>query len=184
MTTDHDGRKALGGRHLVLVGLMGAGKSSAGRSLAARLDLPFADADEEIEKAAGRSISDIFAEYGEPEFRRLEREVIARMLTGPQRVIATGGGAVMDQETLSRIKEHSVSVWLRVRLDVLVTRTARRGHRPLLQNGDSRETLRRLLELRAPYYSQADLVVDAGDGPPERTVTAVMTALAKLEPKE
>jgi len=184
MTAEIGGREALQGRHIVLIGLMGAGKSTVGRVLARRLRLPFTDADEAIEAAAKRSISDIFADYGEAEFRRLEREVIARLLANEQQhVIATGGGAPMDPDTRARIKAHAISVWLRVKLGTLAARTERRGKRPLLADGEVKETLRRLLAEREPVYSQADLIVDGGSGPPERTVDAILAAIAKLEPK-
>lgn len=183
MSAEIGGREALQGRHLVLIGLMGAGKSTVGRVLARRLGLPFVDADEAIEAAAKRSITDIFQDYGEAEFRRLEREVIARLLAGPQHVIATGGGAPMNPDTRARIRETAVSVWLRVRLATLAARTERRGRRPLLAEGDVRETLRRLLEEREPVYSQADLVIDGGACPPERTAELVLKALARMEPK-
>lgn len=181
MTAELGGTEALAGRHIVLIGLMGAGKSTVGRALARRLGLEFADADEAIEAAAKRSISDIFAEYGEPEFRRLEREVIARLLAGPQKVIATGGGAPMDPDTRARIAATAVSVWLRVKLSTLAARTERRQNRPLLAAGDVKETLRRLLAEREPVYSQADLTVDGGAAPPDRTVDAILTALERLE---
>lgn len=182
MTAEIGGREALAGRHIVLIGMMGAGKSTVGRALARRLNLPFTDADEAIEAAAKRSITDIFAEYGEPEFRRLEREVIARLLAAPQQVIATGGGAPMDPETRARMKAHSVSVWLRVKVGTLAARTERRGKRPLLAEGDVRETLRRLLAEREPVYSQADLIVDGGGAPPERAVDSILKAVQKLPP--
>ncbi len=182
MTGEIGGSEAKGERHIVLIGLMGAGKSTVGRILARRLNLEFADADEAIEDAAKRSISDIFAEYGEPEFRRLEREVIARLLTGPRKVIATGGGAIMDPGTRARVAESAISVWLRAPLRVLTARTERRGRRPLLQDKDVRETLRQLLAEREPVYSQADLIVDGGSGSPERTADAVLKALAEMEP--
>ncbi len=166
----------------MLTGLMGAGKSTVGRSLARRLGLQFVDADDAIEAAAKRSISDIFKEYGETEFRRLERDVIARLLSEPQQVISTGGGAVMDPDTRARIKRASVSVWLRVKLSVLVARTERRAHRPLLADGDVRQTLQTLMAERDPLYAQADLTVDGGGGSPERTVDAIMAGLAALEP--
>ena len=183
MSAEIGGREALAGRHLVLIGLMGAGKSTVGRVLARKLRLPFVDADEAIETAAKRSISDIFEQYGEDEFRRLEREVIARLLAGPQHVIATGGGAPMDPGTRARIAESAVSVWLRVRPGTLAARTGRRGKRPLLAKGNVRETLRRLLAEREPVYSQADVIVDGGAGPPERTADMVLKALGRLAPE-
>ncbi len=167
-------------RPLVLVGLMGAGKSCVGRRLAARLDVPFHDSDAEFEAAAGCSISDYFAAHGEAGFRIGERRVIARLLEDPPSILATGGGAFCDDDTRRRIKESAISVWLRADLDLLVKRTAGRDHRPLLREGDPRETLARLMEVRHPFYAKADLVVDTQDSPPETTVTAVLNAVADL----
>lgn len=164
-------------RTIVLVGLMGAGKTAIGRRLATRLDLPFVDADQEIERAAGCTIENIFAMYGEPAFRDLERRVIARLLREPVHVLATGGGAFMDPDTRDLIAESGISLWLRAELDVLVGRTARRGNRPLLKQGDPRETLRRLIEIRYPVYASADITVDSRDGPLEQTVDEVVSAI-------
>ncbi|MDD9991332.1 MAG: shikimate kinase [Rhodospirillales bacterium] len=162
---------------VVLVGLMGAGKSAIGRRLAGRLGVPFVDADEEIERAAGCSISDIFEIHGEAAFRDGERRVIARLLTRPPHVLATGGGAFMDPETRSAIRGCGISVWLRADLDLLVTRVSRRNNRPLLAGGDPREILQRLMNERHPIYAEADVVVESGDGPHEQTVEAVLGAL-------
>ncbi|MEE3626011.1 shikimate kinase [Nitrospirillum sp. BR 11752] len=164
-------------RTLVLVGLMGAGKTSIGRRLAARLGLPFVDADHEIERAAGCSIPEFFDRYGEPAFREGERRVIARLLDQPLQVLSTGGGAFMDAETRALVRQRAHSIWLRAELDLLVQRTARRGNRPLLKDADPRETLRKLMELRHPYYAQADITVDSGDRPAEDTVDRVVEAL-------
>ncbi len=166
-------------RPVVLIGLMGAGKSCIGRRLAARLDIPFTDADAEIEAAAGCSVSDIFALYGEAAFREGERKVMARLLGGPVRILAAGGGAFMDPETRRCIRDNAISLWLRADLDLLVKRTAGRDHRPLLREGDPRETLRRLIEQRYPVYAAADVVVDSLDEPPERTVDSVLAALRR-----
>ncbi len=166
-----------GHRNIVLVGLMGAGKSCIGRRLANRLGVEFLDADVEIEKAAGCSIQEIFDAHGEEAFRDGERRVIERLLGDGPRVIATGGGAFMDPRTREAIGNLAVSVWLRADLDLLVRRTARRHHRPLLRRGKPREILSDLMELRYPVYAEADLVVDSQDGPPEETVNRVMTAL-------
>ena len=171
--------KALCDRSVVLIGLMGAGKSAVGRRLARSLSLPFIDADEEIAKAAGRSIEDIFATFGEPAFRDGERRVIARLLEGPPAVVATGGGAFMDEQTRARIRGSAVSVWLRADLDVLVERTSRRDTRPLLKSGDPRETLDRLMRQRHPVYAEADIVVDSRAEPVEVTVSNVLAALGE-----
>lgn len=164
-------------RTVVLVGLMGAGKSCVGRRLAARLGVAFIDADQEIEKAAGQTIRDVFANYGEAAFRDLERKVMARLMSGPPGVLATGGGAFMDAATRALIKEKGLSLWLRADLDLLVKRTMGRDHRPLLKIGDTREILRRLIDERYPVYAQADLTVDSTDQPAEITVDTVQAAL-------
>lgn len=166
-------------KSVVLVGLMGAGKSHIGRRLAQRLKLPFTDADHEIEKAAGRSIEDIFREFGEDEFRQGERRVIARLLDEDKIVLATGGGAFMNDETRARILENSISVWLRADLDLLIKRTSRRDNRPLLKTGDPREILQRLIDERYPVYALADVVVDSVDGPGGTTVNRVIDGLAR-----
>ena len=162
---------------VVLVGLMGAGKSCIGSRLAERLGLPFVDADLEIEKAAGCSVTDIFELYGEAAFRDGERRVIARLLHDPVQVLATGGGAFMDPETRAQIRTTAISVWLRADLSLLLSRTARRGNRPLLRNGARRETLKRLVAERHPVYAEADIVVDSAREAPEATVDRVMEAL-------
>jgi shikimate kinase len=166
-------------RTLVLVGLMGAGKSCVGRRLAARLHLSFVDADAEFEVAAGCTISDYFARFGEAAFRQGERKVIARLLDGPPVILATGGGAFCDPETRARIKASGLSVWIRADLDLLVKRTAGRDHRPLLKQGDPREILGRLIDLRYPLYAEADLIVDSTDDVPDVTVSRVMDTLAQ-----
>lgn len=168
-------------KSLVLVGLMGAGKSSVGRRLAGRLGLPFFDADHEIETAAGCSIADLFARYGEPAFRDGERRVMARLLAGPCAVIATGGGAFIDDQTRALIARAAISVWLRADLDLLVKRTAGRDHRPLLKQGEPRQILANLIEQRHPIYREADLVVDSLDQPTEMTVQTVLRALAEYQ---
>ena len=165
------------GRSLVLVGLMGAGKTSIGRRLAARLGLPFRDADTEIELAAGCSIPELFARYGERSFRDGERRVIRRLLAGDPLVLATGGGAFMDPETRTTIRSDSLSVWLRCTLPTLVRRVASRSNRPLLKDGDPAEILADLMQKRHPTYAEADLVVDCGDEPPDYTTTRVIDAL-------
>jgi len=169
---------ALQGRSLVLVGLMGAGKTSIGRRVAARLGLPFADADAEIEHAAGRSVAEIFARYGEAAFRDGERKVIQRLLAGPPMVLATGGGAFMDPQTRATIRGQSVSLWLRASLETLVRRTAGRTHRPLLNQGDPGEVLAGLIAARYPVYAKADIMVQCGDDSPETTTSRVIGAIA------
>ncbi len=171
-------RRRLDGRPLVLVGLMGAGKTTIGRKLAHVIGLPFIDADHEIERAAGCTVAEIFARYGEAEFRTGERRVIARLISGPQAVIATGGGAVTDAATRRLIRDRAVSVWLRCALSTLQRRVAGRAHRPLLAGGDLAHTLARLHGERAPLYAQADLTVDCGDDSTDRTAERVAEALA------
>lgn len=168
------------GQTVVLVGLMGAGKSCIGRRLAQRLNVPFVDADAEIEQAAGCSIAEIFEKYGEPAFRDGERRVMSRLLQGPPTILAAGGGAFMDPETRLLIREHAVSVWLRADLDTLAARTKGRGHRPLLNSGDARETLAKLMEVRYPVYAEADITVDTGTDNPNVTCTRVIEALGEL----
>ena len=164
-------------RPLVLVGLMGAGKSTIGRRLAKHIGWRFVDSDEEIEAAAGCRIADIFTIHGEPIFRDLEKRVIGRLLTEEPLVLATGGGAWMQPAVREIIKGHATSVWLRAELDVLTERVSRRDHRPLLENGDKREILDRLMRERYPVYEQADVVVDSSHGPHEQVVERVVAAL-------
>jgi shikimate kinase len=165
------------GRSVVLVGLMGAGKTSVGKLLAARFGLDFIDADTEIETAAGATIEEIFAHEGEAVFRSGERRVIARLLAGPPRVIATGGGAFMDTDTRAKIRAHGISIWLRANLDTLARRTARRGGRPLLAEGDPREILARLMDERYPVYGEADITVDTGEEGADKAVERIIAAL-------
>lgn len=162
---------------VVLVGLMGAGKTCIGKRLAQDLGLAFIDADHAIEEAAGCTIPEIFAKHGEASFRDGERRVIARLLDDPPHVLATGGGAFMDPVTRAKIAERGVSIWLRASLDILMRRTARRNNRPLLKRGSRRETLERLIAERYPVYGEADITVDSADAPPEVTVERVLTAL-------
>ena len=168
---------ALGSRSVVLVGMMGCGKTTAGRRLAARLGLPFADADAEIETAHKLTVAEIFAKYGEAYFRDGERRVMARLLSGPPRVVATGGGAYVNEATRAAIRDRGVSIWLRADFDVLMRRVRRRAHRPLLQTADPEAALRTLIEAREPIYAQADLVVDSGDTPHEGVVEGMVAAL-------
>jgi shikimate kinase len=164
-------------KSLVMVGMMGAGKTAIGRRVAARLGLPFIDADDEIATAAGCSIEDIFQRHGEAAFRDGERRVIERLLESPIHVLATGGGAFIDPETRERILENCLSVWLRVETDVLWRRVKRRNDRPLLKTAAPYETIVNLVEQRYPVYAKADITVDSVDGPAEDTVDHVLCAV-------
>ena len=168
---------ALGPRSIVLVGMMGAGKSTIGRRLSARLALPFLDADAEIELAAGMSIPDIFEIRGEADFRDGEVRVIARLLDNGPAVIATGGGAVMRQETRDRIREKAVSIWLKADSDIIMRRVKRRSDRPLLQTTDPEATVERLIREREPIYGQADVTVWSRDVPHDKIVDECIEAL-------
>ena len=168
-------------RTVALVGMMGAGKSSLGRRLAARLAAPFYDADSEIEKAAGCTINEIFERYGEEAFRDCERKVIARLLSGEPHVLATGGGAFIDDETRVRLKELALSVWINVPLEVLISRVKRRDTRPMLKNGDAAEIVTHLLREREPIYAEADLTITGEDGPHGAGVDRILAALAERE---
>jgi shikimate kinase len=169
---------SLGPRSIVLIGMMGVGKSSIGRRLGARLGVPFVDADAEIEKAAGMSIADIFARHGEADFRSGEARVIARLLEGGPQVLATGGGAVMNPDTRAAIKAKGVSIWLSAELDVLMRRISKRKNdRPLLQTADPAATLRQLLAEREPIYAQSDLTVQSREVPHDAIVAEIMRAL-------
>ena len=170
-------KSALGARSVVLVGMMGAGKSTIGRRLSARLGLPFLDADAEIEAAAGMSIPDIFESRGELDFRNGEVRVIARLLDSGPAVLATGGGAFMRQETRDHIHNKAVSIWLKVDSDVIMRRVKRRSDRPLLQTPDPEATVERLISEREPVYGQADLTVWSRDVPHEKIVDECMEAL-------
>jgi shikimate kinase len=152
-------------RTVALVGMMGAGKTSIGRRLAARLDVPFRDADHEIEAAAGLTVAEIFARFGEPYFRDGERRVIARLLSDGPHVLATGGGAFMDESTRAAMRLAAFTIWLKAPVEVLLARVKKRDSRPLLKNGNMRETLENLLAVREPVYAQADLTVECADGP-------------------
>lgn len=168
-------------RTVALVGLMGAGKSAVGRRLAKALEAEFADADELIVAAAGMSIPDIFAKYGEPEFRDLERRVIQRVLDGPPLVLALGGGAFIDPQTRARLKQQALSIWLRADLETLVGRTMRKkGTRPLLASGDPRTILAELMQRRYPIYAEADHTVHSDEQPPEAVVDRIVALLADL----
>jgi shikimate kinase len=165
-------------RSIVMVGLMGAGKTSIGRRLAQKLHVPFIDSDTEIEKAANETIAEIFARDGEAVFRAGERRIIARLLDGPAQVLATGGGAFMDPSTRERVRERGISVWLRADLETLLERTTRRQHRPLLNSGDPRAVLGKLIETRYPVYAEADITIDSLAGPTDTTVQKLLSALA------
>lgn len=167
-------------RSIVLVGLMGAGKSSIGRRLAQRLGLPFIDADKEIEAAAGCTIEEIFSRLGEAAFRDGERRVILRLLERPPHVLATGGGAFIDPQIRARVKETAVSVWLHADLELLVRRVSRRSNRPLLKQGQPRDVLAALIAKRYPVYAEADIRVESADGPPEQTVQRVIDGLLQF----
>jgi shikimate kinase len=169
---------ALGGRSIVLVGMPGCGKSAVGRRLAPRLGLPFVDADEEIERAAGKPITDIFKDHGEHYFRDGERRVIARLLASQSQVLATGGGAFMTPETRTNIGGAGISVWLKAELPLLMRRVLKKNNRPLLLN-DPEETMQRLIAERYPVYAQADIIVESRDVPHEAIVNDVLDALAK-----
>ena len=173
---------ALDGRAIVLVGIMGCGKSSVGRRLAHALGLPFVDADTEIEAAANLTIAEIFAQHGEPYFRAGEQRVISRLLKNGAQVLATGGGAFMDESTRDRIRASGTSIWLRADLDVLVRRCQRRTHRPLLQQGNPRDVLRDLMARRHPLYETADVTVDSGDEDHETVVDRIVAALEQGGP--
>jgi shikimate kinase len=165
--------RALGGRSIVLVGMMGAGKSSIGRRLASRLGIPFIDADTEIESAAGMTIPEIFEKHGEPYFRAGEARVIARLLENGPQVLATGGGSVMDAQTRALIGEKGVSIWLKADIDVLLKRTKRRNDRPLV------EKIRDLLPLREPLYAQSDIIIQSRDEPHDTIIDEIMGELPK-----
>ncbi len=177
LSHDAEIASALGKRCVVLIGMMGAGKSTIGRRMAARLRLPFIDADTEIETAAGMSIPDIFETHGEPHFRDGEARVIARLLEGGPAVVATGGGAFMREETRRRIRDKAVSIWLKADAEIIMKRVRRRSDRPLLQNADPEGTVNRLLGEREPVYGTADLIILSRDVPHDRIVDECIDAL-------
>lgn len=172
-------KSVLGQRSIVMVGLMGCGKSAVGRRLAAKLGLPFVDADEEIEKAAGKSIEDIFIEHGEDYFREGERKVLARLLRSGPQVLATGGGAFMNAETRQAIAQSGVSVWLKAELPLLVRRVGKRNNRPLLKGGNPEAVMENLMEVRYPVYAQADITVESRDVPHEVIVGEILERLVQ-----
>jgi len=167
----------LGQRSLVLVGMMGAGKTSIGRRLAARLGLDFVDADAEIEAAAGLTVPEIFARHGETHFRDGERRVIARLLSERQLVLATGGGAYMQKATRDKVAQTGIAIWLKADADVLLRRVRKRSNRPLLETADPEQTLKRLIDERYPIYAMADITVVSRDGPHEAMVEAILDQL-------
>lgn len=177
LSLDAEIAAVLGKRCIVLIGMMGAGKSTIGRRIAARLRLPFLDADNEIESAAGMSIPDIFETHGEPHFRDGEARVIARLLENGPAVIATGGGAFMREETRNRIRDKALSVWLKADADIIMKRVRRRSDRPLLQNADPEGTVKRLLGEREPVYGTADVTIMSRDVPHDRIVDECIEAL-------
>jgi shikimate kinase len=168
-------------RTIALVGMMGAGKSSLGRRLAAKLDVTFRDADTEIETAAGCSINEIFARYGEPAFREGERKVIARLLGMEPHVLATGGGAFADADTRARIKDQAVSIWINVPLQFLIERVGRRDTRPILKDGDPVEIMTRLYTEREPLYAQADITINSEDNSHKSVVENTLNLLRERE---
>lgn len=170
-------REALGKRSLVLVGLMGCGKTSVGRRLSARLNLPFVDADEEIEAAAGKTISEIFADHGEAHFRDGERKVIARLLVNGPQVLATGGGAFVNPETRRNIQEAGISIWLKAELPVLMRRVMRRDNRPLLKTPDPEARMAQLMADRNPIYAEADITANSREVPHDAIVEEILEAL-------
>lgn len=175
---DQKVRDRLSSKSLVLVGLMGAGKSAIGRRIAARLNMKFLDADTEIETAAGQTISDIFACHGEAHFRDREEKIIERLLVDGPQILATGGGAFMSETTRANIKTHGISVWLRAELDVLMERVGRRDHRPLLKTEDPQAVMQNLIDQRYPIYAQSDIVVESRDVAHEVIVHEILNAIA------
>ena len=178
-----EGARAPLKKTVALVGMMGAGKTSIGKRLAARLEVPFADADHEIERAAGMTVPEIFTKYGEPEFRRLERSVIARLLHDVPHVLATGGGAYMDETTRAAMREGAFTIWLKAPVDILLGRVRKRQgadqSRPLLANNDDlRGTLEKLLSVREPTYALADMVLESADEPHTVLLDKIVAALA------
>jgi shikimate kinase len=174
-------KQLLDGRSIVLVGLMGAGKSTIGRRLAQKLGLAFVDADAEIEQAAGKSVQDIFRDHGEGSFREGERRVIARLLESGPQVLATGGGAFMNEETRNNISRRGIAVWLKADIDLLMKRVRRRDNRPLLKADNPEEIMQTLIEQRYPVYGRADIIVESRDVPHSSIVSDVIRALAAYQ---
>jgi shikimate kinase len=174
-------KQLLDGRSIVLVGLMGAGKSTIGRRLAQKLNLAFVDADAEIEQAAGKSVQDIFRDHGEASFREGERRVIARLLESGPQVLATGGGAFMNEETRNEISRRGIAVWLKADIELLMKRVRRRDNRPLLKADNPEEVMQTLIEQRYPVYGRADIIVESRDVPHSSIVSDVIRALAAYQ---
>lgn len=170
-------QQLIGDRPIVLIGMMGAGKTTVGRRLAARLGRHFVDSDEEVEKAAGMSIEDIFAAHGEADFRAGEVKVIARLLKESGIVLGTGGGAFMNAETRALIKQSAVSVWIKADFELLFQRVSRRSNRPLLKTANPRETLRKLIDARYPTYAEADITITSRDVPQDQVASEVIDAI-------
>ena len=170
-------QQLIGDRPIVLIGMMGAGKTTVGRRLAARLGRHFVDSDEEVEKAAGMSIEDIFAAHGEADFRAGEVKVIARLLKESGMVLGTGGGAFMNAETRTLIKQSAVSVWIKADFDLLFQRVSRRSNRPLLKTANPRETLQKLIDARYPTYAEADITITSRDVPQDQVASEVIDAI-------
>lgn len=183
-TLGEQARAKLGRRNIVFVGLMGAGKSAVGRMVAQQLRVPFIDTDVEIERVSRMTISELFATYGEEEFRALETRVIKRLLRGGPKVISTGGGAFINDNTRRHIARGGISLWLKADLEVLWERVNKRDHRPLLKTENPKATLAALMEKRYPIYAEANLTIESRDVRKEIIVTEVLTALARLEQKD
>lgn len=176
---EHRIRDGLGTRSIVLVGMPGCGKSAIGRRLAPRLELSFVDVDDEIERAAGKSIKEIFADHGEPYFRDGERRVIARLLAAGPQVLATGGGALLAEETRASIRRLGISVWVKAEIPVLVRRVAKRSNRPLFEGREPEVVVKELMEARYPIYATADIIVESRDVPHDVIVGEIIEALAQ-----
>jgi shikimate kinase len=172
-------REGLGAKSIVLVGMPGCGKSAIGRRLAPRLELPFVDVDEEIERAAGKTIKEIFADHGEPYFRDGERRVLARLLASGPQVLATGGGALLAEETRANIRRQGVSIWVKADVPLLVRRVMKRSNRPLFEGREPEAVMKELMEARHPLYAMADITVESRDVPHEVIVSEVIEALVR-----
>src|SRR5262245_10068289 len=172
-------REVLGSRSIVLVGMPGCGKSASGRRLAPRLELPFVDVDEEIERAAGKTVREIFVDHGEPYFRDGERRVIARLLASGPQVMATGGGALLAEETRANVRRMGISIWVKADVTILVRRVAKRGTRPLFEGRDPEVVVKELMEARYPIYATAEIVVESRDVPHDVIVGEIIEALAQ-----
>ncbi|NSX87605.1 shikimate kinase [Agrobacterium tumefaciens] len=183
-TLGEQARAKLGRRNIVFVGLMGAGKSAVGRMVAQQLRVPFIDTDVEIERVSRMTISELFATYGEEEFRALETRVIKRLLRGGPKVISTGGGAFINDNTRRHITRGGISLWLKADLEVLWERVNKRDHRPLLKTENPKATLATLMEKRYPIYAEADLTIESRDVRKEIIVTEVLAAIAGIEQKD